>query len=403
MTLELDVTGKPVYDMQYGAVAPRLGFAYRVHDDSRAETVIRAGAGVFYDTGSSGTSIIFNGPTSSKTVPYTNLSLPVATSQLAFAPSPNPPYTATTYAIAPNFHLPYTIHWNAALEQAVGKDQAFTISYVGANGRELIGESPYNLSATSPVFKGSLLLFGNGSTSNYQSLQVQYQRHLTRGLQALASYTWSHALDYGSTDTGLAYKRGNADFDLRHSASGAVSWEVPFSSENPLAKAIASGWALDGRFIARTGFPVNLTGSPYLDISTGLQRTTQLNLISGVPIYVHSGIYPGGRAINRAAFQAASTNTQGNSPRNFVRGFSAGQIDLAARREFALQEHLHVQFRAEAFNLTNHPNFGFIDATLGDARFGQATKSLSQSLATESALYQQGGSRSLQFALKLQF
>jgi hypothetical protein len=86
-----------------------------------------------------------------------------------------------------------------------------------------------------------------------------------------------------------------------------------------------------------------------------------------------------------------------------VRGFGATQANLAVRREFRLRESLILQFRAETFNIFNHPTFGTIDSTLKDEIFGQATKTLNQSLATTSSLYQMGGPRSMQFALKLQF
>jgi len=78
-------------------------------------------------------------------------------------------------------------------------------------------------------------------------------------------------------------------------------------------------------------------------------------------------------------------------------------MDLAVRREFSLYENLKLQFRAEAFNIFNHPNFGIIDPNIGDNTFGQATATLARSLGVLSPLYQQGGARSMQFALKVQF
>jgi hypothetical protein len=78
-------------------------------------------------------------------------------------------------------------------------------------------------------------------------------------------------------------------------------------------------------------------------------------------------------------------------------------MDLAVRREFPIYERLKLQFRAEAFNLFNHPNFGFINPNFGEATFGQATSTLNSSLGVLSPLYQTGGPRSMQFALKLIF
>jgi hypothetical protein len=78
-------------------------------------------------------------------------------------------------------------------------------------------------------------------------------------------------------------------------------------------------------------------------------------------------------------------------------------MDLAVRREFRIYENLRLQFRAEAFNVFNHPNFGFVNPNFGQSTFGQATATLANSLGVLSPLYQMGGPRSMQFALKLVF
>ena len=78
-------------------------------------------------------------------------------------------------------------------------------------------------------------------------------------------------------------------------------------------------------------------------------------------------------------------------------------MNLAVRREFPIHERLKLQFRAEAFNIFNHPNFGSIDAEFGSSTFGQATATLANSLGIQNPLYQTGGPRSMQFALKLVF
>jgi hypothetical protein len=153
----------------------------------------------------------------------------------------------------------------------------------------------------------------------------------------------------------------------------------------------------------RSGFPVPLTGSLYLDPATGSNNFGGLNLVPNEPIYLHGSQYPGGRIVNSAAFSLPTSGIVGNAPRNFVRGFGAAQINLAARREFHVRDTLSLQFRAEAFNILNHPNFGYIDPTYTDATFGQATQMLNQSLGTVASQYQQGGPRSMQFALKLLF
>jgi hypothetical protein len=170
-----------------------------------------------------------------------------------------------------------------------------------------------------------------------------------------------------------------------------------------MGKELFNGWGVDARFMARSGFPVSLMGNENIDPGNGSLYYTGVNLVPNAPIYLYGDSYPGGRAINPSAFAQPSGSDLGTAPRNFVRGFGANQVNLATRRDFHLVEDLVLQFRAEAFNLLNHPNFGYVDPYLTDATFGQATKMLNQSLGTVASQYQQGGPRSLQFALKLQF
>ena len=176
-------------------------------------------------------------------------------------------------------------------------------------------------------------------------------------------------------------------------------------------------WGLDDRFTGRTGFPVTLAGNQLLQ-PNGQFYNAGVDLVPGQPIYLYGANCdsvlqglgdlatgkgcPGGRAINPNAFVDV-TSGLGNAPRNFVRGFGAWQMDMAVRRDFPIHERLKLQFRAEAFNIFNHPNFGTINASVGQTTFGQATATLAQSLGVLSPLYQMGGPRSMQFALKLVF
>lgn len=107
--------------------------------------------------------------------------------------------------------------------------------------------------------------------------------------------------------------------------------------------------------------------------------------------------------INHGAFTLPAKGVAGNAPRNNVRGFGGSQINIAVRKDFRIHDAVALQFRAETFNTLNHPNFGRIDPTYSDVQFGQATAMLNQSLATVASQYQQGGPRSMQFALKVKF
>jgi hypothetical protein len=342
---------------------------------------------------------------------YAGSPLPVTSAQLAFTPVAAPPYTTgSIYAFPPNLQVPYTLEWNASVEQALGNAQTFSLSYVAANGRRLISTQAVSLTKLNPSF-GTVDIFPADITSNYQALQLKFQRTVSRGLQGLMSYTWSHAIDYGSTYSTYAATRGNADYDVRHNFSGGVSWELPTIGHGRFSQSLVGGWGADGRLVIRSGFPINLAGNSLTDPATGNLYYSGVNLVPGRPLYLYGSQYPGGRALNggpkvsasSAAFTLPTGTTEGNAPRNFVRGFGENQINLALRRTFPLKDAVSLQFRAETFNLLNHPNFGFVNATLTNALFGQATQMLNQSLGTVASQYQQGGPRSMQFALKLMF
>jgi hypothetical protein len=428
-TLALAPQGTPLWRTSWYNFAPRLGVIYLVKSKSGWETVVRSGAGVFFDTAQQYGSNGYRGPGFSATTIFGSLvgssgAFPQSVSLVnpAIVNPPVPPYT-TTYAFPTHLQLPYTLQWNASLQQALGKAQAVTISYVGANARRLLEQDQFDIAAVNSNFN-NVLFERNGLTSDYNSLQFQYQRRLTDGLQALASYTWSHSIDYGSQNATLPYLRASSDFDVRHSFSAAVSYDLPRPFAKGFAGILLNHWGLDDRFSARTGFPVPLQGDVQTDQATGQQFYGGLDQVPGQPLYISgaecAALYnngrqcPRGRAINPNAFALPSGSIQGNAPRNVARGFGAWQMDVAIRREFPIYERLKLQFRAEAFNIFNHPNFGMINPTYCSpdpaspafapgCTFGLATGTLANSLGGLNALYQMGGPRSMQFSLRLAF
>jgi len=329
--------------------------------------------------------------------------IPFTAAQLNIPVTATAPYTsATVFAFPTHMQLPYTLEWNASLQQAIGAKQSFTISYVGANGRRLIGLQEIYLTSLNPNF-GYVDYFQSGVTSNYQALQVQLQRSVAKGIQALVAYTWSHAIDFGSNATALPLQRADADFDVRQNFQAGMSWELPKLQVSHFANAVLNDWAVDARLNVRTAFPITLAGALTVDPATGTEYPGTLNVVPGQPFYLYGSKYPGGKAINPAAFSLPPTGDLGDAARNQLRGFGASQINLAIRRDIHLHDPFVLQFRAETFNLLNHPNFGYVDPNYTDATFGQATMMLNSSLGTVASQYQQGGPRSMQFALKLLF
>lgn len=396
--------------------APRVGFVWSPDRANKNRTVFRAGTGVFYSTadtvainasnygiGAEGFSEIKNTP------------LPITKDQFdllgkgATTTTGTPPYTyAVTDLIPLHLQLPYTLQWSSSVEQALGSSQAFTASYVGIAGRRLLQEQSRNINAENPDF-GYVSYYPNHLTSSYDALQLKYQRLLSHGVQALLAYTWSHAIDYGSTSPLYPLTRASSDQDIRNNFQAAFTWDIGHVAPRRGLSNILNRWNLDGRVSARSGFPITLYGNMHLKEFNGDRYYSGVDLIPGRPLYLYGPQYPGGRMLNggpeatRPAFVFPSGNGAGNAPRNLARGFGAFQVNLAIHRSFPIHNRLHGEFRISAFNILNHPNFGYIDPHLTDLQFGQTTRMLDGTNNSISPIYQQGGPRTLQFSLKVGF
>jgi hypothetical protein len=347
-------------------------------------------------------------------------------------------------AFDPHLKLPYTLQWNVALEQGLGSQQTISASYIGSSGRRLL-QSAYIFSPNANFYATQLV--GNTAASDYNALQLQFQRHLSHGLQALGSYTWSHSIDDGSSGSpALASNtfvptlsananRGPSDFDIRNAFSAGLTYEIPGPKLNAFTKAILRGWSFQNFVIAFSAPPVDITYGTF-EQGAFLNSLTDVrpDLVPGQPLYLYGGqcvsvLGPpcaGGKGFNPAAFAPppVDPNTgnplrQGNLGRNALRGFGAVQWDFAVHREFSIHEGVKLQFRGEFFNVLNHPNFSQPVGDLQDPQalnpqFGQSQFMLGQGLSGAgslpaggsgafSPLYQLGGPRSIQFALKLSF
>jgi hypothetical protein len=153
---------------------------------------------------------------------------------------------------------------------------------------------------------------------------------------------------------------------------------------------------------ARTAFPIDvLTSSVPL---AGTQVSTRPDLVPGVSAWLYGSQYPGGKALNPLAFAVPQVPGQGNLGRNSFRGFGFTQLDFSLARRFSFGERAGLQFRADVFNIFNHPNFANPDNNIDDGLlFGLSSQMLNQSLGGLNALYQIGGPRSLQLSLKFEF
>jgi outer membrane receptor protein involved in Fe transport len=407
-TTQIAARGAALWKTTYNNFAPRVGAAYQLRQTQGHETVIRGGFGIFYDAGNDQGSLPFGFFPFSGRQSISNVTLPLSPTQVTPPVIPaslsrlTPPY-GQMFAFDPALRLPYTMQWNLALERSLGSNQALTVSYVGAAGRRLLQVAAINLSSINANFT-TVRLTRNMATSDYDSLQVQFQRRLSQGLQALGSYTWAHALDDDSSDNTLRRaQRGNAAFDIRNNLAVALTYDIPKPRVWPAMNVIFAHWAVDTSIHAQSALPVDLVARTATDPTDGSLINVRPDVVPGVPFYVDDPTVPGGRRINRAAFSIQPADQSGNFGRNQLRGLGSWQQDLALRRDFPLYENLRLQFRVEAFNIFNHPNFGTIQTTLTAANFGQPTNMLNRQLGGLNQLYQIGGPRSLQFAMKLVF
>ncbi len=406
--------GTPLYQTTYGNVAPRLGIAYQLRGIRNWDAVLRAGFGIFYDLGQGslgGVSSFFPYGVSNN---FFSAPFPFS-AQNAVAPtlSTSPP-VGTILVADPHLKLPRTYQWNLALEQSIGRSQSVSATYVAAIGRDLLRATQVFNVNTNFQFVG---ITDNTATSDYHALQLSFQQRLSRGLQALASYTFSHSIDNSSTDAVISFNtpgaianpnvdRGNSNFDIRHSFTAGIAYDLP-SPKFKLSHALLGGWALDSFILARSAPPVNVVGGTF--VAAGVLLAPRPNLNPGVPLELFGSQFPGGKIINRGAFTAAPAGTQGNFGRNVLRGFGAWQADIGVHRQFQITERSALRFQAEFFNIFNHPNFGNPNNLLTSPLFGRSTQTLPNSLGSGGAnggfnpLYQIGGPRSIQFALKLQF
>ncbi len=456
--LALAPAGTAPFKTTYGNFAPRIGVAYQLPHRYQWATVIRGGFGVFYDLATSEVGNMIS-----------TLSYPFGASKKAFgagagtfplspATAAPPPITPAglagpggiLFAFDPNLKLPYTLQWNVALEQELGKQQTLSATYVGAAGKRLLESE--TVFGPNPSFSTADLV-SNAAVSNYNALQLQFRRRLSHGLQAVASYAWSHSIDTASAGSNFLFNaavvpginpnanHASSDFDIRNAFSTGITYDIPFGKRNGFANAILRGWSVQNIFQARSAPPVNvynfLSGFASLFGAVTLVRP---DLVPGIPLYLFGPQFPGGKAINSTPGAVAGgcpdgsqsvgpfcpppsdPNTgaplrQGNLGRNALRGFGATQWDFAVHREFPVHEAVKLQFRAELFNVLNHPNFGPPSGDISgilQPNFGQATQMLGQSLngggifsnlggGAFNPLYQIGGPRSIQFALKLAF
>jgi Carboxypeptidase regulatory-like domain/TonB dependent receptor len=414
----------------YGDFDPRISFAW-APAKYEGKTVIRAGFGIYHEDGQLDDQNI---PDKNEVLSYalTPKNCPGLGYPIALDAQGNPVCSQGTNSPAAEQRDrkdSYVTQWGASLEQALPSNFVMTLSYVGSKGTNLLqlsyvnvidpltGQRPY------PAFS-QIAWRGNIGNSSYNALAVSLKRNFSHGLLVSANYTWSHSIDDGSNGSGdgdslapqnvscwprsaaQCGEKADSAFDAPNVFNSNVIYELPFGagkrylSQSSFASTIVSHWQISGIFIARSGFPVNLTTSGTgPDGNTNNQRP---NLVPGQPLYLAGGNF------NPAAFCTPGTKDPlypgstcpsgfGDVSRNYLRGPGLSQLDLALSKRFPVTEQVQVQFRAEVFNVFNRAQFANPDGLISATDFGRIYLPLN---TTPIGL---GTPRQFQFLLKVQF
>jgi hypothetical protein len=426
-TAALAPAGTAPYKTAYDHFAPRFGFAWNAIPSAQHALTVRGGFGIFFDTGQQviGNAYASAYPFAASNPTLNEVPLPLSDTVLA-PPSLNfpltPPYPSLGGMTSPNLTMPYTEQWNLSIDETLGTRNALTVSYVGNEGKKLLFTGDYQGGAKYPInpdFVNGITYTYNGSRSNYNALQVQDRGRIANGLDLVGSFTWAHALDNSSSDyAGLPSPfYGNSDNDLRKVLNLALNYQSPTAGSSRLVRALTGGWVVANRFSTQSGYPLNIFEAYGVPLPNGGFQNYLPDLVPGVPIYLHGRAadvngqpVPGSWRLNAAAFAPVPTDPttgipirQGTLGRNYLRNPPFWALNTAVQRSFPIREQLRLIFRAEAFNIFNHPNLSSPDTGLSDSTFGQLIGGVVTTTGSGNQLYSMGAARSLQLSLKLQF
>ena len=408
--------GTPMYAPDRNNFGPRVGLAW-APSLLNGKTVIRTGFGIYYGANQNDD---FSDPhestagrlaLSSADVP--NLSFPI-TRFLG---------QASTEGVSPKGidrtrRDLYYENWDFVIQQQLPHSFVGQVGYVGSEGHKLFDGRSDNL--INPLTKKRpLSQFGqfgvkhNDANSNFNALQASLQRSFTNGWLWQTQYMWSHAITDASVGAGesiaiqnaacRACDRSDSQYDVRHTMTTNSVYQLPFGPGKPylhdggFAGKLIGGWALSGIATASTGRPVNIPVTRSAsDLPDGNRSNQRPDLVPGVSIYPASGSTIA-QWFNPAAFKVPAKGTWGNAGRFIGRGPGYWEIDTALEKRTPITERVSLSFRAEAFNLFNHPiyaNPGGISAT---STFGRITGILNNGAVGT------GTPRRLQFMLRLDF
>jgi len=401
--------------------SPRIGFAFT--PSANADTVIRGAYGIFFAGQEIRTAaplqLAYNLPFFYEPNFISDGVTPVITVSQGF-PSLDPSQAVNpgVTSVDPNLHTPYYQSWNLAVQRALPGAISLEVAYAGSKGSRLQVVTdrnqvpipgPGDIQARRPYPQyGGFTSIQNSGTSNYNSLQVKAEKHLSHGLYFLSAFTYSKAINdlpeiccaapFPQNSYDITAERGLADFDQRFRWVFSFDYELPFGGSrsnisNRALDAVFGGWHVGGIYTLASGFPF----SPLLGTdpsNTGAQVAIR-------PDQLRNGNLPRDQRTKDLWFDIDAYPIPddppavyffGNAGRNSLTGPGQNVFDGSLRKVFALTERQRLEFRAEFFNAFNHPNYAQPDNFIDD---GPGVAGTITSLAIPM--------RQIQFGLKYSF
>ncbi|HXJ40286.1 MAG TPA: hypothetical protein VNH18_13485, partial [Bryobacteraceae bacterium] len=376
----------------YKAIAPRIGIAWQVDP----KTVVRGGYGIFYDPqGNYGTTIrqfrqqpydlvfttspgdLFPANTLSQGIPKRS-DFPATDPNNPTAAVPN----ATITAIDPNFRNAQIQQFNLGGQRQLTKTSVITATYVGSLGRHLAWSQaintplpgPGSINPRRPYYQPlsnitNISYWQSAGNSEFESLQVVFEKRYGNGLYLNGNWVWSHAMDNAPWDGGSGGGQdplnrradwGSSNSDVRHRFNFFATYELPFGEgkrwaggKNAFNRYVIGGWELHAILVMQSGLPFTVLAPSAANNGT----SSRADVVAGV------NPWPGDRTLpqwfNPAAFSIppAVCYCYGNSGRDVLTGPRATNVDLTAAKRFRITESTNLSFRAEFFNAMNHPQF----------------------------------------------
>jgi Carboxypeptidase regulatory-like domain/TonB dependent receptor/TonB-dependent Receptor Plug Domain len=414
---------KRIVNVYTKGLMPRVGLAYDPTGDGRMS--IRAAYGIFYDPLSNGSSMPMQAAISALPwlqavqlgPPALNYTDPWNGGPAPFRPNLFPA-PATMLNEDPGTRPAYAQDWNVSVQRALAGEVLLEVRYVGAKGTRLprfieANPSVYvpganaqsidarriyaRCQAAGPCDFSSIGMLSYSTNSTYHAGQVVLSRRMRNGLSFSASYWLSKSLDYvssmnvagsaprlisGENDIAqnpfdLRAEHGPSLFDARHRFVASATIPLPSPRSNHgLAHAALAGWQLNGIASASSGTPFTVYDSANVSQQGSAPEISGFygsrpNVISDP----NQGPHTPDQWVSAAAFQrldpVAKTGQFGNAGRNIVRGPGQANLDLSLLKNWSFAEARQLQFRFEAFNVTNRANFGIPVNDLVSPNFGR--------------------------------